>query len=108
MLGPALLLRQNPADDGVPDGELRARLRNLVAAGRAQRPPSRASVIRQRLIDGIAPVRSLLAGVSRLPWQATGEHPVLDALNKLRAAYAAGSPLRTGAKHAAAATDCHR
>ena len=79
------------ADDAVPDAELRARLRNLVATSRAQRPPSRASVIRQRLIDAIAPVRSLLAGVSRLPWQATGEHPVLDALNKLRAAYAAGT-----------------
>ncbi|MEJ8860144.1 Tn3 family transposase, partial [Variovorax robiniae] len=55
------------------------------------RPPSRASVIRQRLIDAIAPVRSLLAGVSRLPWQATGGHPVLDALDRLRAAYAGGT-----------------
>jgi hypothetical protein len=64
-------------------------VREIVAAKRAQRPPSRASVI-QRLIDAIAPVRSLLVGVSRLPWQATGEHPALDALNKLRAGYAAG------------------
>ncbi|MEJ8860056.1 Tn3 family transposase, partial [Variovorax robiniae] len=79
------------ADDAVPDAELRASLRNLVAASRAQRPPSRASVIRQRLIDAIAPVRSLLAGVSRLPWQATGGHPVLDALDRLRAAYAGGT-----------------
>ena len=52
--------------------------------------PSRASVNRQRLIDAIAPVRSLLVAVIGLPWQATGEHPVLDALNKLRAQYAAG------------------
>jgi hypothetical protein len=64
-------------------------VREIVAAKRAQRPPSRASVI-QRLIDAIAPVRSLLVGVSRLPWQATGEHPALDALNELRAGYAAG------------------
>ena len=76
--------------DAVQDTELRSRLREIVAAKCAQRPPSRASVIRQRLIDAIAPVRSLLVGVSRLPWQATGEHPALDALNKLRAGYAAG------------------
>lgn len=75
----------------MPDAELRSRLLEIVAAKRAQRPPSRASVIRQRLIDAIAPVRSLLVGVSRLPWQAAGEHPALDALNKLRAGYAAGA-----------------
>lgn len=79
------------AHDAVPDAELRSRLLEIVAAKRAQRPPSRASVIRQRLIDAIAPVRSLLVGVSRLPWQAAGEHPALDALNKLRAGYAAGA-----------------
>jgi len=78
------------AQHGLADVDLRSRLRDLVAARRARRPPSRASVIRQRLIDAIAPVRSLLAGVSRLPWQATGEHPALDALNKLRSGYAAG------------------
>ena len=43
--------------------------------------------IRQRLIDAIAPVRSLLVAVSGLPWQATGEHPVLDALGTLRVQY---------------------
>ena len=79
------------AQDAVPDVELRSRLSDLVAAKRAQRAPSRASVIRQRLIDAIAPVRSLLAAVSRLPWQANSEHPVLDALHKLRAQYAAGA-----------------
>jgi len=79
------------AQDSVADAELRSRLSDLVAAKRAQRAPSRASVIRQRLIDAIAPVRSLLVAVSGLPWQATGEHPVLDALNKLRAQYAAGT-----------------
>ena len=73
------------------DTELRARLSEIIAAKRAQRAPSRASVIRQRLIDAIAPVRSLLVAVSGLSWQATGEHPVLDALNKLRAQYAAGT-----------------
>ena len=75
----------------LPDDDLRSRLRDLVATRRAQHPPSRASVIRQRLIDAIAPVRSLLVGVSGLPWQATGEHPSIDALNKLRAACASGA-----------------
>ncbi|MDM0053746.1 Tn3 family transposase [Variovorax sp. J22R115] len=85
-----LELSELAGHDVVPDTELRSRLREIVAAKCARRPPSRASVIRQRLIDAIAPVRSLLVGVSRLPWQATGEHPVLDALNKLRAGYATG------------------
>ena len=63
------------AQEALPDAELRSRLSDLVAVKRARRAPSRASVIRQRLIDAIAPVRSLLVAVSRLPWQATGEHP---------------------------------
>lgn len=83
-------LTELASQHAVPDAELRARLSEIIAAKRAQRAPSRASVIRQRLIDAIAPVRSLLAPVIGLPWQATGEHPVLDALNKLRAQYAAG------------------
>ncbi|MDM0071484.1 Tn3 family transposase [Variovorax sp. J31P207] len=102
--------------DAVPDTELRSRLREIVAAKCAQRPPSRASVIRQLLIDAIAPVRSLLVGVSRLPWQATGEHPALDALNTLRAGYAAGikrlpsevTALRLGAAWRASIADPDR
>jgi len=84
-------LTELAARDALVDTELRARLSEIIAAKRVQRAPSRASVIRQRLIDAIAPVRSLLVAVSGLPWQATGEHPVLDALNKLRAQYAAGT-----------------
>jgi len=75
--------------EAVADAELRARLTELIAAKRQQRAPSRASVIRLRLIDAIAPVRSLLVAVSKLPWQASGEHPVLDALGKLQAQYTA-------------------
>ena len=33
----------------------------------------------------------VVRGVSRPPWQPTGEHPALNALNKQRAAYAAGA-----------------
>jgi hypothetical protein len=77
------------AQETVPDAELRSRLSDLDATKRARRAPSRASIIRQHLIDAIAPVRSLLVAVRGLAWQATGEHPVLGALDKLRAQYAA-------------------
>ena len=77
--------------EAVADVDLRARLAELIAAKRQQRAPSRASVIRLRLIDAIAPVRSLLVAVSKLPWQASGEHPVLDALGSLQVQYSAGT-----------------
>jgi hypothetical protein len=83
-------LAELAAQNTVADAELRSHLVDLVAAKRARRPPSRASIIRQHLIDAIAPVRSLLVAVSGLAWKATGEHPVLDALDKLRTQYAAG------------------
>jgi hypothetical protein len=86
-------LAELAAQNTVADAELRSHLVDLVAAKRARRPPSRASIIRQHLIDAIAPVRSLLVAVSGLAWQATGEHPVLDALAKLRTQYAAGTKI---------------
>ncbi|MGA0573098.1 Tn3 family transposase [Variovorax sp. VNK109] len=79
------------AQETVPDSELRSRLVSLVAVKRARRPPSRASIIRQHLIDAIAPVRSLLVAVSGLAWQATGEHPAIGALDRLRTLYAGGT-----------------
>ncbi|GAB7545716.1 hypothetical protein [Cupriavidus sp. 8B] len=72
------------SDGSIPDAELRSHLAQSVAAKRTQRTPSRSSAIRQRLIDAIRPVRALLVAVAKLPWQATGEHPVIDALGKLR------------------------
>jgi hypothetical protein len=47
-------------------------------------------LIRQRLIDAIRPVRSLLAAITKLQWQAKGSHPVIAALEHLRSLYAAG------------------
>ena len=92
---PSRQLLQELADlaamDAVADAELRARLTEIIAAKRQQRAPSRASVIRLKLIDAVAPVRSLLVAISKLPWQASGEHPALDALDKLRAQYASGT-----------------
>jgi hypothetical protein len=79
------------ADGAVPDAELRTRLAELVVTQRSQRRPSRASLIRQRLIDNIRPVRSLSTALVRLSWQAKGEHPVIEALDQLRSLYAAGA-----------------
>jgi len=76
------------AQGAVPDAELRARLEALVIETQKRKPPSRASLVREGLIDVIRPVRSLLVAIAKLPWQATGEHPTIDALTKLSAYYA--------------------
>ncbi len=78
------------AEGRVPDSELRARVAALVSAHRQRRPPSRAARVREHLIEAIRPVRSLLVAIAKLPWSATGEHPVIDALARLRELYARG------------------
>ncbi len=75
------------ADGTVPDAQLRARLDALVIETQKRKPPSRASLVREGLIDGIRPVRSLLVAIAKLPWQATGEHPAIEFLAKLQALY---------------------
>jgi hypothetical protein len=72
------------AQGAVPDAELRARLEALVIETQKRKPPSRASLVREGLIDVIRPVRSLLVAIAKLPWQATGEHPTIDALKHQR------------------------
>jgi TnpA family transposase len=62
-------------------------LDDLVIATQKRKPPSRASLVREGLIDGIRPVRSLLVAIAKLPWQATGEHPAIENLAKLQAFY---------------------
>ncbi|WP_395994552.1 Tn3-like element IS1071 family transposase (plasmid) [Enterobacter asburiae] len=79
------------AQGAVPDAELRARLEALVIETQKRKPPSRASLVREGLIDGIRPVRSLLVAIAKLPWQATGEHPAIEYLAKLQALYLKGS-----------------
>ena len=79
------------AKGAVPDSELRARLDALVIATQKRKPPSKASLVREGLIDGIRPVRSLLVAIAKLPWQATGEHPAVEFLAKLQALYLKGS-----------------
>jgi len=75
----------------VPDAELRERLHALVIANQIRKPPSRASLVREGLIDGIRPVRSLLVAIAKLPWQATGEHPAVEFLATLQAFYRKGT-----------------
>ena len=79
------------AKGAVPDAELRESLDALVIATQKRKPPSRASLVREGLIDGIRPVRSLLVAIAKLPWQATGQHPAIEYLAKLQALYLTGS-----------------
>ena len=79
------------AKGAMPDTELRERLDALVIATQKCKPPSRASLVREGLIDGIRPVRSLLVAIAKLPWQAAGEHPAIEYLAKLQAMYLKGS-----------------
>jgi TnpA family transposase len=76
------------AEDKLAEVELRTRIVELVAASQQAKPPSRASLVRERLFEGIRPVRSLLAEIGKLPWQAEADNPVLIALNQLLKLYA--------------------
>lgn len=76
------------AEDKLAEGELRLRVLELVATSQQAKPPSRASLVRERLFEGIRPVRALLAEIGKLPWQAEEGHPVLIALNQLLKLYA--------------------
>ena len=71
---------------GTDEGVL-GQLQSLLAAHRARKPATRAQLVRERLIDGVRPVRSLLRALVRLPWQATEAHPVLQALCCLQDLY---------------------
>jgi hypothetical protein len=76
------------ANRGADEGQIREQLHSLLAAHRERRPASRAEIIRERLIDGVRPVRALLSALVRLPWQATEQHPVREALRRLHDFYA--------------------
>jgi len=76
------------AEDKLVEGELRIRVVELVTASQQAKPPSRASLVRERLFEGIRPVRALLAEIGKLPWQAEEDSPVLIALNQLLKLYA--------------------
>jgi hypothetical protein len=75
-------------DTAEADGEIREKLRSLVATHQARKPPTRAQLVRKHLIAEIRPVRSLLSALMVLPWQALPGNPVLAALQLLRGLYA--------------------
>src|ERR1019366_2390297 len=75
------------SDATVTDSEIRERLRSLVAAHQQRKPPTRAQLVREHLIEEIRPVRSLLSALVLLPWQATPGHSVLAALQLLKGLY---------------------
>ena len=74
----------------VDAGALQAELRRILAEQRDRRPRSRADRIRDRLIDSVRPVRSLLKALVTLPWAGVDAHPVLAAMRVLRPLYEAG------------------
>jgi hypothetical protein len=78
------------ADPDLSDTAMREQLQSVLATHRARRPATRAQLVRERLIDGVRPVRALLSALVRLPWQATDAHPVLAALRRLQGLYAYG------------------
>jgi TnpA family transposase len=78
-------------DQQITDAQARQRLAELVALNEQRRPPSKAQIARERLIEAIRPVRGLLRELVRLPWQAHGEHPVIEAMKALRELYDRGA-----------------
>ena len=71
------------------EGEFKSSVVALLATRAQIKPPSRASLVRERLFEGIRPVRALLAQIGKLPWQAEADNPVLAALKQLLELYAA-------------------
>lgn len=76
------------ADTTVADSEVCERVKFLVAAHQARKPPTRAQLVRKHLIAEIRPVRSLISALRVLPWQAAPGNPVLAAVQLLKELYA--------------------
>ena len=60
----------------------------LVADHQARKPPTRAQLVREKLVAEIRPVRSLLSSLMILPWEAAPDQPLLKALQLLKQRYA--------------------
>lgn len=76
------------AQGNLTNDQLRVRVIELVQINEQAKPPSRASLVREHLLEGIRTVRSLLAEIGKLPWHADEGNPVLAALNALLKLYA--------------------
>jgi TnpA family transposase len=79
------------SDMTVADSDVRDRLRSLVAEHQQRKPPTRAQLVRDHLTLEIRPVRALLSALMVLPWEATPGHPVLVAVQTLKALYEHGA-----------------
>jgi hypothetical protein len=79
------------SDTTASDTDIRERLRLLVAEHQQRKPPTRAQLVRDHLTIEIQPVRSLLSALMALPWEATPGHPVLAAMQTLKALYEHGA-----------------
>jgi hypothetical protein len=75
------------SDAALSSHALREQLITLLQAQRARRPRSRAEIVRDRLIEGIRPVRALLKALVALPWKARAAHPLLEVMHLLRGLY---------------------
>src|SRR5208337_3917542 len=76
------------ADESTSETAIREQLQSLIAVHRDRRPATRAQLVRERLMEGVRPVRSLLTALVQLPWQSREAHPALEALKWLRDLYA--------------------
>jgi hypothetical protein len=76
------------ADESTSETAIREQLQSLIAEHRNRRPATRAQLVRERLMEGVRPVRSLLTALVQLPWQSREAHPALEALKWLRDLYA--------------------
>ncbi|MBV8969845.1 MAG: hypothetical protein JO331_12415 [Verrucomicrobia bacterium] len=72
------------ADESTSETAIREQLQSLIAVHRDRRPATRAQLVRERLMEGVRPVRSLLPALVQLPWQSREAHPALEALKWLR------------------------
>jgi hypothetical protein len=68
------------ADQELTDAQARQRLAELVILNEQRRPRSKSQIARERLIEAIRPVRSLLRKLVRQPWQASDEPRVIEAI----------------------------
>ena len=76
------------SDTAVPDVDVRQRLQTLIKDHQERKPPTRAQLIRAKLIDEVAPVRALLKALTDLPWASTDNHPVTAAMTLFQGLYA--------------------
>lgn len=76
------------SDTAIPDVDVRQLLQTLINDHQKRKPPTRAQLIRAKLINEVTPVRALLKALTDLPWMATDYHPVTAAMTLLQGLYA--------------------